>query len=82
MKFLVIGASGFVGRHVLDYVKSKAYETLGIQSRSELPGLISFDLLQHRIGDCVPSSLLDGQKAEFGVLCKKSGLMDGYVLEP
>jgi dTDP-4-dehydrorhamnose reductase len=55
MKFLIIGATGFIGKHTLAYIKSQAYEFAGTQPPSEPPvrGLIRFDLAKNKITDCV-----------------------------
>ncbi len=82
MKFLIIGASGFIGSHMLAYVRFKGYEALGTQSRARYPGLIVFDLLRHRIRDCIPPSFLESDEATFGVICAKFGPMDRYALDP
>ncbi|MBC8232338.1 sugar nucleotide-binding protein [bacterium] len=82
MKFLVIGASGFIGSHVLAYAKSRGFEALGTQSRARHPGLVTFDILHHRIGDCIPSSFLEGGAPIFGVICIKFGTMDSYAQNP
>ncbi len=56
MKFLVVGASGFVGRNVLAYVKAQGFPALGTQARSRQKDLATFNLLEHRIADCVGES--------------------------
>ncbi len=81
MKFLIIGTSGFVGRHVYDYVRSVGQEAMGTQSTSHDPELITFDLSRHRIKDCVPTSFLESDEEIFGVICIKFGLMDRYARE-
>lgn len=53
MKFLVVGASGLVGRHVLAYVRSLGYEAVGTEARPRGAGLITFDLMRDRIVDGV-----------------------------
>lgn len=82
MKFLIIGASGFIGSHVLASARSRGYEAFGTQARSRHLGLIPFDLLQHRIRDCISTSFLAGNEARFGVLCIKHGLLDRYATDP
>ena len=40
MKFIVFGATGFVGRHIFNYMRSQGYPVLGTQSTKEFPDLI------------------------------------------
>src|SRR6266850_42119 len=63
VRFLVIGASGFVGSNILAHLVASGFETLGTQSRPKSAELITFDLLQHRIAERVPASFFerDGQ---------------------
>jgi dTDP-4-dehydrorhamnose reductase len=57
MKFLIIGASGFIGRHMLAYAKSLGYEVLGTASRPRPDeGLLGLDLDRDRLTDKVPIS--------------------------
>jgi dTDP-4-dehydrorhamnose reductase len=56
MKFLIIGASGFVGRNVLAHVQAQGFEAVGTQSRPRQKDLRTFNLLEHRILDSVDKS--------------------------
>src|ERR1039458_3140521 len=69
MKFLIIGASGFVGRHVLALSKSSGYEALGTQAHSPRPGLLPFDLLTDRITDRVPPSFFETGQPVYAIIC-------------
>ena len=80
MKLLVVGASGFVGRHTLSYARSLGCEVAGTQSRAARPDLISCDLRRHRIADCVEASFLGGDEPVFGVICATFGQMDRCFL--
>lgn len=61
MKFLIIGASGFVGRHTYEYIKSLGYVVLGTESKLRKLELITFNLAEDRIKNCInPSFFLDG----------------------
>ena len=46
MKFIVFGASGFVDRHIFNYMRSQGYPVLGTQSTKEFPDLIKSIYLQ------------------------------------
>jgi dTDP-4-dehydrorhamnose reductase len=55
MRFLIVGASGFVGRHLRQACRRSGYDTLGTQAHGSRPDLIAFDLERDRIEDCLPS---------------------------
>lgn len=69
MKFLTVGASGFVGGQLLTHVRSKGWRAVGTQSQPNDPGLAVFDLASDRITDCVESEFLDGDEPVFGIIC-------------
>jgi dTDP-4-dehydrorhamnose reductase len=69
VRFLVIGASGFVGRHILSHVKSLGYTAIGTQRQSKYCGLVPFDLLHHRIRDRIDTSFFKTDEPIFGVIC-------------
>ena len=81
MKFLIIGASGFVGRHALSYVSALGYEALGTRSRDEGDGLLRFDLLEHRIKDRMPPSWLETGEPVFGVIAAAITQIDRCLRE-
>ena len=55
-RFLIVGASGFIGRHLLAHMRSLGYQAVGTQAHSQAPGLIAFDLLKDRIADRIACS--------------------------
>jgi len=69
MKYLIVGASGFVGKHLLAYVRSHGFEGLGTQSRQNHPGLLVFNLLEDRIGACVEEAFFQGGEPVCCVIC-------------
>lgn len=79
MRFIVVGASGFLGRHILKLAHSLGYEAIGTQSRSNYPDLITFDLLQDRLETCLPSSFLESDVPTFGVICAAVTPMDRCI---
>lgn len=81
MKFLIVGASGFVGRNILAYVRSLGIEALGTQSSQRESGLVKFDLLQDRICDCVKPSFFEENPPVFVVVCAVVSDMDLCLLE-
>ena len=81
MKFLLIGASGFIGRHTLRYIKSQGYEVIGTQTKSNSPELIKFDLLEHRIGNKISPSFLSNDDSIFGVIFSSMCQIDRCFIE-
>ena len=81
MKFLIVGASGFVGKHMLAYTKSLGYDSLGTQWQSQNPGLITFDLLQHQIKDCIDISFYETDEPVYGVICASFSQIDRCLRE-
>jgi len=76
VKFLLIGASGFVGRNILSFLRSRGFTAIGTQSRPRLEGLIPFDLLRHRITDCVDRSFFAGPEKVHVLVCAVVGSID------
>lgn len=81
MKFLIIGASGFIGRHILRQAVAAGHQAVGTQSGSRQSSLITFDLLHQRIGDCLPSSFLKDDGPVFGVICAALSQIDRCLRE-
>tara|TARA_B110000438_G_scaffold192531_1_gene184146 strand:- start:339 stop:1217 length:879 start_codon:yes stop_codon:yes gene_type:complete len=79
MKFLVIGASGFVGRHIFNYLKASGNQVIGTQSSARQLGLVNFDLHQQRIKDLVAPAFIGKDQDIYAILCVKHGLMDRYA---
>ena len=69
MKYLIVGASGFVGQAVYRYLQKSGYEVVGTKSKSAMPGLVTFDLLKHRIQDCVSESFFVSDEPVVTVIC-------------
>ena len=63
MRFVVIGASGFVGRNILAYLRGLGLEALGTQANSREEGLITFDIRHDRLVERLGRSFFerDGQ---------------------
>jgi dTDP-4-dehydrorhamnose reductase len=81
MKYLIIGASGFIGRNVLAHVHSLGFEGVGTQSQPRDPSLVTFNLLHDRIVDCVGRSFLEGDEQVSVVICAVVSNMDQCLLE-
>jgi dTDP-4-dehydrorhamnose reductase len=81
MKFLVIGASGFIGGHVLAHVRSRGFTAVGTQSKPRNPDLITFNLAQDRIHDCVGQEFFADGAHVCMIICAVVSNMDRCLLE-
>jgi len=61
MKLLVIGASGFVGRHLLKHARAAGHDAVGTQSQPRGGDLVPFDLTRDRLAERFPSSWFSGE---------------------
>jgi len=81
MKYLVIGASGFVGRYMLAHVRSQGQQAIGTQATSRLAGLVNFDLLMRRIRDCVDPAFFEGNEPVVAIICAAISQLDRCTRE-
>jgi len=68
VKFLFIGASGFVGHYAMELARASGHDVLGTQSRPQRPGLLKYDLLADRLGDCLPREWIQEPGLKYGVV--------------
>ncbi len=71
MKFIILGASGFVGKYTFDYIQSRGHDVVGTQSKAEKADLIKFNLLDDEISAGVERCLArlpDSQEPTFCVI--------------
>ncbi|MCG3205122.1 MAG: dTDP-4-dehydrorhamnose reductase [Elusimicrobia bacterium] len=76
MKFLVVGASGFLGRHIFDYLKTKGYEVYGTKNKSDRSDLIHFDLVRESIKEKLPSSIFQTKTRWYSIIASVVGHVD------
>lgn len=69
MRFLIIGASGFIGRHIFSFAKEKGHQVLGTQFSARRSNLVSFNLLTDRIADLLPEAFLESNDQICAVIC-------------
>jgi len=75
---LVIGASGFVGRHLCSYFERKGQLTVGTYASTPAVGLQQFDMREHRIATLVMSLPV---RPRFAVIAAAETKMDRCHLE-
>lgn len=78
---MVVGASGFVGQHVWEHAKSLGFEVVGTQAHARKPELVTFDILQHTLTDCVDRSFFEREGQVFVILCAAVSDMDRCFLD-
>lgn len=76
MKFLVVGASGFLGGTILRRLRAKGFEVTGTQCAANRPGLIRFDLARDRITECVPQAFFRGNEPVCAIVATTARAMD------
>lgn len=69
MKYLIIGASGFLGGVILHVLRQAGHEATGTRAHAPREDLIPFDLLHDRIGDSAPVELLATGGEKCAVVC-------------
>lgn len=80
-RFLVIGASGFIGSHVWRHIRASGYTVLGTQAHSRRAELTVFRLGVDRIRDCVPAEFWQTDETQVAVHCAAYSAMDRCRLE-
>lgn len=69
MNFIIVGASGFVGKHLFNYLKKKGYNVVGTRYKSSDNDLITFDLATDKIADKIDPMNICSDRPTFGVIC-------------
>lgn len=58
IKYIVVGASGFVGQNLFRYLKDKGEQVVGTRSSSAIEGLLPFKLGKQRLCDAIGPEFL------------------------
>ncbi len=69
MRLLIVGASGFIGKHLFAQAKDSGIVSLGTHYRNHQQGLVSFNLLSDSIEKVVPSSFFNANDIVYGIIC-------------
>jgi dTDP-4-dehydrorhamnose reductase len=81
VKFLVVGASGFIGRHILAEARRSGVPAIGTQSSARREGLIRFDLSHDRLRDAAIGPILDSGGDAWVVIAAAFSQIDRCLLE-
>jgi dTDP-4-dehydrorhamnose reductase len=81
MKYLIIGASGFIGGNLLRHMRATHHEVIGTQSVQRENGLIAFDLLNDRLLDRVPKLFFQTDKKVVVIVTAVVSDMDRCLTE-
>ncbi len=68
MKFLVIGASGYIGGYCYHYLKSLGYPVRGTKFSSGSPDFVTFDLSHDAIASVIDESFFIGNEKKFAII--------------
>lgn len=79
LKYLIVGASGFVGSHLFKYIHSKGKEVHGTRNKSKDTNFIKFNLAEDNFLELLNSIYKKNLKNLVVIICYKYGLMDQYV---
>jgi dTDP-4-dehydrorhamnose reductase len=82
MKVLIVGASGFIGRHLLVELCSAGHEALGTASKHGVYGLHKFDLLKDRVENAIPNDFFIGREPKLAVIAAAVTKMDDCLIHP
>lgn len=82
MKFVVVGASGFIGGHILKAARTAGCAAIGTQSRPRGGELLPFDLRTDRLRDRVPAGWFGGTPRTVVVVAAAVPQLDQCRREP
>ncbi|MBF0319228.1 MAG: sugar nucleotide-binding protein [Nitrospirae bacterium] len=69
MKILIVGASGFIGRHIYTCAMEKGYYTVGTACSGTGSDLVHFDILNDSIENAIPADFLKAEDYFCAVIC-------------
>lgn len=81
-KFMIVGASGFIGRHTLAQARALGYEAIGTASQSRSEGLVGLDLARDRLTEKVPTSFFKTEEPVFVIISAAISKIDVCHREP
>jgi dTDP-4-dehydrorhamnose reductase len=81
MKYLIVGASGFIGGNILSLARESGIESVGTRVRQAAAELLRFDLETDRIDDCVDRSFFRTSEEVCVIICAVVSNMDTCLVE-
>jgi len=81
LKFLVIGASGFIGSHIFNHIREMGFYVIGTQSKSNRSELVTFDLLKDRIHEKIDPAFFKTDEKVFVIICAALSQIDRCLTE-
>jgi dTDP-4-dehydrorhamnose reductase len=69
MRVLVVGASGFLGGHVLRDAREHGHRALGTRASAARPGLVPFDVRCDRLVEQIPADFLRADGELVAIVC-------------
>lgn len=80
MKLIVVGASGLIGKAIMNVAREKGIEAIGTRYVSCNDDLIQFDLIHSRLIDVLPSGFVNSKCPTFAVICSAESKIDKCFL--
>ena len=68
MKFLIVGASGFLGAEIMKRLRAAGYDVVGTRNSMDDPGLVHLDLREHRLAERFPATYFQDEQV-FVIVC-------------
>lgn len=81
MKFLIVGASGFIGRNIFEHIKNSGHEVVGTQNESIQSDLVFFDILTDKIKEKIGPGFFETAEKVFVVIAAALSQMDRCFTE-
>jgi dTDP-4-dehydrorhamnose reductase len=80
MKLLVVGASGFIGSHLMIAAKSRGIRAVGTRNNKESNELICFDITSQKIDRVLPKDFFESTMPRYAVICSAVCRLDTCYL--
>jgi dTDP-4-dehydrorhamnose reductase len=82
IKYIVVGASGFVGRNIFGYLREKGKTVIGTKASSLAEGLVHFDLAQNSLRDSIGPEFFRGEAKLSVIIAAVISDMDRCFQDP
>jgi len=83
MKFLIIGASGFIGSHLYSHIKDRGYDVIGTQTKARQNDLKVYNLLSTQpLELCIGKDFFEGEEQKVCVIMAAIRQIDKCAEDP